>query len=96
MARLCASPDTLAAWRASRPTPADEIASLRAELAEAKAEIARLQEASRSHLNLGLTPVEDRICTALKMACGVVSPQAVAWFAGLGGPAALALGEAQS
>lgn len=78
MTRLCANPDTLAAYRASRPPPAEEIARLRAELAEAKAEIDRLQEASRSHLNLGLTPVEDRIYTALKIAGGVVSRDALA------------------
>lgn len=76
--RLCANPATLAAYRASRPTPADEITSLRAELAEAKAEIERLREASRAHLGLGLTPVEDRIYAALKMADGVMTSGALA------------------
>lgn len=36
------------------------------------------------------------LALVVALACGVVSPAAVAWVAGIGAAAALALGEAQS
>lgn len=78
MVRLCASPDTLAAYRASRPTVSAENAKLRAELAEAKAEISRLREVIAEQPDLGLTTTEARIYAALKKADRVMTASEIA------------------